>query len=53
MRIWQFILELLQIIAEIVDGDFNELIVGNMQNEPEKNRLLKLVDNKLYQQIRA
>jgi hypothetical protein len=53
MRIWQFILELLQIIAEIVDGDFNELIVSNMKNEPENNRLLKLFDNQLYQQIRA
>ena len=53
MRIWQFILELLQLIAEIVDGDFNELIVSNMKNKPENNRLLKLFDNKLYQQIRA
>lgn len=51
MRIWQFILELLQIIAEIVDGDFNELIISVMKNTPENNRLLKLFDNQLYQQI--
>jgi hypothetical protein len=53
MRIWQFILELLEIIAELIDGDFNELIVSNMKNTPENNRLLKLFDNKLYQEARA
>ena len=53
MRIWQFILELLQLMAELIDGDFNELITSNMKNTPENNRLLKLFDTKLYQQIRA
>jgi hypothetical protein len=53
MRIWQFILQLLEIMAELINGDINELIVSNMKNAPENNRLLKLFDNKLYQQIRA
>ena len=53
MRIRQFILELLQLIAELVDSDFNELIVSNMKDTPENIKLLKLFDNKLNQQIRT
>jgi len=41
-RIWQFILELLRLLAEIIEGDFNELIINNMKQPIEDNKLLKL-----------
>jgi len=53
MRIWQFILELLQIFAVLIDSDINELIINVMKNTPENNRLMELFEAKLYQQIRA
>jgi len=53
MRIWQFILQLLEIMAELINGDINELIISIMKNTPENNRLMELFESKLYQQIRA
>lgn len=47
LRIWGFILEMLQIIAEIIDGDFNELIVNIMKNKPEENKIFRLIEMKL------
>lgn len=47
-RIWQFILELLQLFAEIIDGDFNELIFNNMKQPIEDNKLLKLLEKQEY-----
>ena len=41
-RIWQFILEIFRLLAEIIDGDFNELIISNMKQPMEDNKLLKL-----------
>jgi len=53
MRIWNFILELLTIVSEIIDGDFNELVVSNMKNTSENNVLFKLVDSQFNQSIRV
>ena len=53
MRIWQFILQLLEVMAELINGDINELIISVMQKTPENNRLMELFETKLYQQIRA
>ena len=47
LRIWGFILEMLQIIAEIIDGDFNELIVSIMKNKPEENKIFRLIEMQL------
>jgi hypothetical protein len=47
LRMWKFILELLQIIAEFIDGDFNELIVRLMKNKPEENKIFRLIEMKL------
>lgn len=48
-RIWGFILELLQIIAEFIDGDFNELIINIMKNKPEENKIFKLIESQLVE----
>lgn len=50
-RIWQFILELLQLFAEIIDGDFNELIFNNMKQPIEDNKLLKLLEKQEYLKV--
>lgn len=47
LRIWGFILELLQIIAEFIDGDFNELIINLMKNKPEDNKIFRLIELQL------
>ncbi len=47
LRIWGFILEMLQIIAEFIDGDFNELIVNMMKNKPEENKIFRLIEMQL------
>ena len=46
-RIWGFILELLQIIAGFIDGDFNELIISIMKNKPEENKIFRLIESQL------
>ena len=46
-RIWGFILELLQVISEIIDGVFNELIVNIMKNKPEDNKIFRLIESQL------
>jgi hypothetical protein len=47
MRIWGFILELLRIIAEFIDGDFNELITNLIKNKPEDNKIFRLIEMQL------
>jgi len=47
LRIWGFILEMLQIIANFIDGDFNELIVNMMKNKPENNKIFRLIESQL------
>ena len=47
LRIWGFILELLQTIAEFIDGDFNELIISIMKNKPEENKIFRLIESQL------
>lgn len=47
LRIWGFILELLQIIAGLVDGDFNGLIINIMKNKPEENKIFRLIESQL------
>jgi hypothetical protein len=47
LRIWGFILELLQLIADLIDGDFNELIVSIMKNKPEDNKIFRLIESQL------
>ena len=47
LRIWGFILELLQIIAELIDGDFNELIINIMKNKPKENKIFRLIEMQL------
>ncbi|MCT4601390.1 MAG: transposase [Marinifilum sp.] len=49
MRIWGFILELLRTIADVIDGDFNELIVNIIKNKPEDNRIFRLIESKLLE----
>lgn len=44
IRIWGFILELLRIIADLIDGDFNELIINIMKNKPENNKIFRLIE---------
>lgn len=46
-RIWGFILELLQTIAEITDGDFNQLIIRILKNKPENNKIFRLIESSL------
>jgi hypothetical protein len=46
-RIWGFILELLQIIAEFIDGDFNDLIIRIIKNKPEENKIFRLIESQL------
>lgn len=47
LRIWGFLLELLQTIADFIDGDFNELIVNVMKNKPEDNKIFRLIEMQL------
>lgn len=47
MRIWGFILELLHIIADFIDGDFNKLIINVMKNKPENNKIFRLIEMKI------
>lgn len=47
MRIWGFILELLRVIAEFIDGDFNELITNVIKNKPEDNKIFRLIEMQL------
>lgn len=47
LRIWGFILELLQIIAEFIDSDFNDLIINIMKNKPEENKIFRLIEMQL------
>ncbi len=47
MRIWGFILELLHMIAEIIDSDFNELITNLIKNKPEDNKIFRLIEMQL------
>lgn len=47
MRIWGFILELLRVIAEFIDGDFNELITNLIKNKPEDNKIFRLIEMQL------
>jgi hypothetical protein len=46
-RIWGFILELLRIIADLIDGDFNELIIKIIKNKPEDNKIFRLIESQL------
>jgi len=50
-RIWQFILELLRLLAEIIDGDFNELISSHMKQPVEDNKLLRLLEKQEFLKI--
>ena len=43
-RIWGFIQELLRIMSEICDGNFNELIVSVMKNEKKDNKIITLIE---------
>lgn len=47
LRIWGFILELLQIIAEFFDGNFNELITNVIKSKPEENKIVRLIEMQL------
>ncbi len=47
MRIWGFILQLLQVIAEFIDGDFNELVTNVIKNKPEDNKIFRLIEMQL------
>lgn len=44
-KIWGFILELLQIIADIFNSDFNELIVNILKVKQKENRLINLIEH--------
>jgi len=46
LRIWSFILELLRVITELIDGGFNELIVKIMK-KPEDNKIFRLIELQL------
>lgn len=43
LRIWKFILELLEIICELIDEDINELIVKLMKIEKKQNQVINLM----------
>ena len=45
LRIWGLVLEMLQIIADLICGDFNELIVNMMKNKPEDNKIFRLIES--------
>ena len=47
LRIWGFILELLRIISDLIDGDFNELIINIMKNKPKDNKIFRLIESQL------
>ena len=44
-RLWGFILELLQIIADIFDVDINELIKQVIQSDKQHNKVINLMKN--------
>ncbi|MDD2571333.1 MAG: hypothetical protein PHP77_09540, partial [Bacteroidales bacterium] len=52
-RIWQFILDLLRLLAELIDGDFNELVFNVIKQQPEDNRLLKLMEKQKLRKLVA
>ena len=43
-RIWGFIQELLRIMSEIFNGDFNELIINIIKNEKKDNKIINLIE---------
>lgn len=43
-KIWVFILELLKTIAEIIDGDFNELVYRVLKSDKKENKIIKLIE---------
>ena len=47
VRIWGFILELLQVIAEFIDGNFNLQSVSILKNKPEENKIFRLIESQL------
>ncbi len=47
MRIWGFIMELQHVIAEFIDGNFNELIPNLIKNKPEDNKIFRLIEMQL------
>ncbi|QZT38340.1 transposase [Halosquirtibacter xylanolyticus] len=48
-RIWGFILELMRTLAEIIDSNFNELIINMLKNKPENNRFFRLIESMVYE----
>jgi len=44
-KIWGFILELLQIVADIFNSDFNELIINILKSDEKENRLVNLIEH--------
>ena len=44
-KIWGFILELLQIVADIFNSDFNELIISILKSDKKENRLVNLIEH--------
>ena len=46
-RIWGFIRELLSIMADFIDGNFNELIISIMKNDKKETKLLNLIETQL------
>jgi len=47
LRIWGFILELFMLIADLIDGDFNDLITNLLKNKPEDNKIFRLIESQL------
>jgi len=46
-RIWGFIRELLSIMADFMDGNFNELIISIMKNDKKETKLVNLIETQL------
>lgn len=44
-RLWQFILELIEVISDILDIDYNELIVNILKSDLKNNKFIKLLQN--------
>lgn len=49
LRIWGFILELLQVISDFIDSNFNDLIIRIMKNKPEDNKIFRLIESQLME----
>ncbi|MGQ1787627.1 hypothetical protein [Saccharicrinis sp. GN24d3] len=47
LRTWGFILELMHVIDEITDDDFNELITHVIKNKPKDNKIFRLIEMQL------